>query len=256
MFNVLGISTTGLTTESQVLGAVAANIANADTPGYASRVTTLADTGAVTERPPGVSLANQVLAAPLSLNEGALLASDTPSFGQGVQPTQIASNVAVQGAGFFMVSTPSGIAYTRAGNFTLDAGGELVLPSGAKLYPPVVIPQGEPFNISADGVVTVGGAQGPQVVGRIQLADIPNPSGLVALGNNLYGLSVNSGTPVVGAPGQNGLGTLVPSAVNQSGTDLAQNLVNLVQAETVYAMNAKVITVDQTVNQATTNLQV
>ncbi|MCY0878399.1 MAG: flagellar hook-basal body complex protein [Firmicutes bacterium] len=115
---------------------------------------------------------------------------------------------------------------------------------------------GENFRISATGVVTASGPTGSKVVGQIKLAMIPNPAGLVSLGNNLYGLTANSGTPQVVNPGQNGSGLLQASAVNQSGVSLAESLVNLIQAETAYSANAKVIAVDQQVIQSTTNLQV
>ncbi len=256
MFTVLGIGANGLNTQSEVLNAIASNIANANTPGYGSRETAVAATGNSLVRPAGVTLMGQTLNAGLTLNAGAALVGDTPVFSNGIQPTNTPSNLAIQGDGFFMVSAPGGIAFTRAGMFQIDSGGELVLPGGAKLYPPINVPLGERFSVSANGVVTVSGANGPQVVGQVKIASIPNPQGLVALGNNLYGLSANSGQPTVTTPGQNGTGTLTSSALNQSATSLSQNLVDLVQAETAYSVNAKVLTVGQQVIQSTTNLQV
>lgn len=256
MFNVLGIGANGLTTESQVLNAISSNIANANTPGYGARKTAITNTGSHVVRPKGVTLAGQSLNASLTLNAGAQLAGDVPHFGQGIVSTSTPSNMAISGDGFFMVSVPGGTAFTRAGAFSLDSGGELVLASGAKLYPPVTIPQGSQFSISADGVVNVSGPKGPVKVGQVKIASIPNPSGLVAQGNSLYTLSANSGKPVVTTPGQSGTGTLISSALNQSSTNLASSMVDLVQAETLYNLNAKVITVDQQVNQATTNLHI
>ncbi|MCY0899162.1 MAG: flagellar hook-basal body complex protein [Firmicutes bacterium] len=256
MFSVLGIGASGLATENDVLTAVAANIANLNTPGYGSQQPELASGVSTTVRPGGATLLGQALNGGLSVNAGAMLVGNTPEFSSVVEPTQHATNLAIRGNGFFIVSTPNGLAFTRAGLFEIDAGGELVLPGGAKLYPPIYLPLGEAFRISADGVVTASGPTGSKVVGQIKLALIPNPAGLVSLGNNLYGLSANSGTPIVGNPGQNGTGLLQPSAVNQSGTSLAQSLVNLIQAETAYSANAKVISVDQQVIQSTTNLQV
>ncbi len=255
MFSVLGISAKGLNTQNQVLNAIAANIANSNTPGYGARETAVASTGNAVVRPSGARLLGQTLNAALTLNAGSALVGNTPVFGNGVQPTNSPSNLAIEGNGFFMVSTPNGISFTRAGMFQLDAGGALVLSSGAKLCPPVNIPLGEKFSVSANGVVTVSGPNGPKVVGQVKIASIPNPQGLVAQGNNLYGLSANSGQPTITKPGQNGTGSLASSAVNQSSTNLAQSLVDLVQAEGAYQVNAKVITVDQQVIQATTSLQ-
>lgn len=190
------------------------------------------------------------------MNAGSAVVGDTPNFSNATTPTNTASNLAIEGNGFFMVSTPNGLALTRAGAFEIDAGGELVLGDGAKLYPPVRIPAGEDFTISANGVVTVAGINGPRVVGQVKLAQVANPQGLLAEGNNLYGVTANSGQPVLVTPGQGGTGLLQSSALNQSATNLAQNLVDLVQAETAYSINAKVVSVDQAVIQATTNLRV
>ncbi|HEX3881876.1 MAG TPA: flagellar hook protein FlgE [Stellaceae bacterium] len=74
---------------------------------------------------------------------GAAGASSTP--GQGVNTTSISQlftegtinqtgdplNVAINGSGFFQVETPSGIAYSRSGNFSLNNQGNLVNDTGA-----------------------------------------------------------------------------------------------------------------------------
>jgi flagellar basal-body rod protein FlgG len=255
MFSVLGIGASGLAAQNDVLNAIAANIANLNTPGYGSSEPALASMGSVAARPAGTSLLGQTLNSGLSLTSGAGMVANTPIFSNDVQTTQAPSNLAIEGNGFFMVSGSNGLAFTRAGMFELDSGGQLVLPGGQKLYPPISIPVGEQFSVSADGVVTVSGPNGSQVVGQIKIASIPNPQGLVSEGDSLYGLSANSGQPTMTTPGQNGTGTLVASALNQSGFNLAQNMVDLVQAETAYSVNAKMISVDAQVIQSTTNLQ-
>lgn len=255
MNSVLGIGASGLNAQSDVLGAIAANIANVNTPGYGSTEPALANTGSSLVRSAGTQMMGQTLGSSLTINSGAGMVANPPIFSNGVQTTSSPSNLAIEGNGFFMVSGPHGLAFTRAGMFQLDSGGQLVLSGGQKLYPPINIPLGEQFSIAADGVVTVSGPNGPQVVGHVKLASIPNPQGLVSQGGGLYGLSPNSGKPTVTVPGQNGTGTLASSAVNQSGTNLAQNFVNMVQAEMAYSLNAKVISVDQQITQSTTNLQ-
>lgn len=253
--SVLGIGASGLNAQMGVLGAIASNIANVNTPGYGSSEPALASTPSSVVRPPGAHLMGQTLSTGLTMNTGAGMVANAPIFSNDIQTTNSTSNLAIEGNGFFMVSGPNGLSFTRSGMFQLDSGGALVLPGGQKLYPPVNVPLGEQFSVSADGVVTVSGANGPQVVGQVKVASIPNPQGLVSQGGSLYGLSPNSGTPTITVPGQNGTGALASSAVNQSGTNLAGNFVNLVQAETAYSLNAKVISVDQQVIQSTTSLQ-
>ncbi len=255
MNSVLGIGSSGLTAQNEVLSAIAANIANVNTPGYASTEPGLASTISTVVRPGGTRLMGQTLGPNLTLNAGVGMVANPPVFSNNVQTTSSPSNLAIEGNGFFMVSGKNGLAFTRAGMFQLDAGGHLVLSGGQRLYPPVKIPLGEKFSISADGVVTVAGTNGPKVVGQVKIASIPNPQGLVSQGGGLYGLSANSGKPTVTIPGQQGTGPLASSAVNSSGTNLAQSLVNLVQAQTAYSLSAKVITVDQQITQSTTSLK-
>ncbi len=255
MFSVLGIASSGINAQNDVLNSIAANIANLNTPGYGANQPALASIGNLVVRPGGATLAAQTLKPGLAMNSGAGLVGNAPIFSNNIQTTQSSANLAIEGNGFFVVSGQGGLAFTRAGMFQIDAGGELVLSGGQKLYPPIIIPVGEKFSVAADGVVTVSGPGGPRVVGQVKIASIPNPQGLVAKGNGLYGLSGNSGRPTITTPGKNGTGTLASSAVNQSGTNLAQSLVDLVQAETAYSVNAKVVSVGQQVIQATTALQ-
>ncbi len=258
MFSVMNIGANGINVQSQVLNALSSNIANANTPGYGERIATTGSMAANLVRPAGVSFGGQVLGPNLSLVGGVTLVSDVPEFGNAIVPSGQVSNLAIEGNGFFTVSLPGGqLAYTRAGNFTLDANGELVLPTGAKLFPPVNVPFGDTYNVEANGTVMVQRAGGtPQKAGQIQLAMIANPQGLLDVGNNLYTLSAASGPATMVTPGTATAGTLVSGSLNQSSTNLATNLVDLIQAETVYNLSAKVVTVGEAVTKATTNLQV
>lgn len=258
MFSVLNIGANGLATESALLNAVSENIANVNTVGYARRQAELASQPAVAARPANVSLGKQALGPGLALTSGALLAADVPVFDTTVIPTGQPGDVAINGAGFFAVTQPNGsVAYTRAGNFNLDANRVLVLASGLRLYPPVTIPLGDSYTISSDGTVTTHSPNGTtQVVGQIRIASVPNPQGMVAIGQNLYQPSGASGQPVMVVPGTQNTGTLAQGALNASNVNLANTFVDMVQAETLYNLSAKVVTVDQQINRATTNLTV
>jgi flagellar hook protein FlgE len=61
-------------------------------------------------------------------------------FSQGtIEATRIATNVAIQGNGFFLLDGPEGPSYTRAGAFAFDANGTLVSPDGQKVQGYTVI---------------------------------------------------------------------------------------------------------------------
>ena len=62
---------------------------------------------------------------------GVVTGSISPVFSQGaIENTREATNVAIQGDGFFVVRGNDGNAYTRAGNFSFDSDGTLVTPDG------------------------------------------------------------------------------------------------------------------------------
>ena len=108
-------------------------------------------------------------------------------FGQGaLKQTGSPLNVAIQGEGFFRVSTPSGERYTRDGRFGMDAQGRLVTASGEAVQGDggdiTLDPQkGQPM-IATDGTVSQQG----QAVGRVSVVTFPSLSALSKAGDGLY----------------------------------------------------------------------
>jgi flagellar basal-body rod protein FlgG len=94
-------------------------------------------------------------------------------------------DIAIDGPGFFVIDTPQGERYTRAGNFSLNAAGQLVTQNG---YPvlgeqgPIII-QGENVQLSATGEVQVDGV----VIDRLRTVDFFQPYTLTKYGRSLYG---------------------------------------------------------------------
>jgi flagellar hook protein FlgE len=82
-------------------------------------------------------------------------------------------------------------------------------------------------------------------LGQIRLARFANNSGLEQLGENLFAAGVNSGLPVLGNPGEQGIGTISAGAVELSNTDIGQNLIELILASTQYRGGTRVITAAQ-----------
>ncbi|MBN1853561.1 MAG: flagellar hook-basal body complex protein [Pirellulales bacterium] len=82
-------------------------------------------------------------------------------------------------------------------------------------------------------------------LGQIRLARFPNNNGLEQIGANLFARGVNSGLPIGGDPGANGIGTITAGAVELSNTDIGQNLIELILASTQYRGGARVITAVQ-----------
>ncbi|MDR3513300.1 MAG: flagellar basal-body rod protein FlgG [Caulobacteraceae bacterium] len=163
-------------------------------------------------------------------------------------PTQTGNSMdlAINGVGYFQVQLPSGeTAYTRAGNFSVNAQGQIVTSDGYQVIPQISIPQGATaITISASGQVqvTTSASTTPQQVGQLQTASFFNEAGLQATGNNLFLQTDASGSPTVGTPDANGLGALMQGYTESSNVDAVSEITSLIVAQRAYEMNSKVIT--------------
>lgn len=92
-------------------------------------------------------------------------------------------------------------------------------------------------------------------LGRLQLARFSNAAGLEARGLNLYSAGVNTGLPIQGGPGENGIGNVVGGALELSNTDIGKDLIRLVLASTQYRGNSRVITTSQQLIDELLNLR-
>ncbi len=112
------------------------------------------------------------------------------------------------------------------------------------------------FTIGEDGVVRGAFSNGvARTLGQLRLARFSNPAGLEQRGQNMFAVGANSGLPVEGNPGQNGIATLVSGAVELSNTDIGGNLIDLVLATTQYRGNTRVITAAQQLLEELLNLR-
>jgi flagellar hook protein FlgE len=112
------------------------------------------------------------------------------------------------------------------------------------------------FIVGEDGAIRGVYSNGvTRNLGQIRLARFANPDGLEQKGENLYATGINSGEPVQGNPGDQGIGTIVAGAVELSNTDIGGSLVDLILASTMYRGNSRVITTTQEMFDELLNLQ-
>ncbi|MFN4288685.1 MAG: flagellar basal-body rod protein FlgG [Brevundimonas sp.] len=154
-------------------------------------------------------------------------------------------DLAIDGRGYFQVALPSGeTAFTRAGNFAVDAEGRLVTDDGFVVQPEINIPNdARDVIISRTGQVQIltDGDPQPQVVGELQLATFFNEAGLEAIGDNLLLETAASGPANVAAPGEPGFGQLLQGYTEASNVDAVSEITALIVAQRAYEMNSKVI---------------
>lgn len=97
-------------------------------------------------------------------------------------------------------------------------------------------------SIGTDGAVVANYTNGAkQVMGFVALADFNNLQGLQPVGGNAWAETANSGQPLLGTPGVNGMATIKGQAVEESNVDMSQELVNMIIAQRTYQANAQTI---------------
>jgi flagellar hook protein FlgE len=273
----------GLRTHQQMMDVTGNNIANVSTTGFKSSATvfqdTLSQTIAGAAAPTGDGTVPPFGGTnPAQIGLGVRLGGISTNLAQGSsQLTGRATDIAVQGDGYFVIQTGNEALYTRAGSFSLDARGQLTTPAGGLVLgialptatPPVaagpitVPPNGEfeSFTIAPDGKVNGvrSDGSGVQLLGQIQIATFANPAGLAKVGGSLLRATVNSGPVIAGAtpgvPGADGRGLLAVGVLEMSNVDLAQEFTNLIVAQRGFQANSRIITASDEVLQELVNLK-
>jgi flagellar basal-body rod protein FlgG len=164
-------------------------------------------------------------------------------------------DMAIEGRGFFQIALPGGdIAYTRAGNFTVDGQGQLTTPDGYLLDPSISIPQGATaIEIADDGTVSglLPGETASSEFGQIQTVDFVNPAGLESIGRNFYRATTASGDPQVGTPSVQGLGNIRQGFLELSNVKVVEEMISLISSQRAYEINSKVIQASDEMLQTT-----
>jgi flagellar hook protein FlgE len=276
----------GLRTHQTMMDVVGNNIANVNTAGFKASSTVFQDVlsqtlqgasapAAAAGTTPATGGTN-----PAQVGLGVRMGGISTNTAQGAsQLTGRATDLAVQGDGYFVINQGGQTLYTRAGGFGLDATGQLVTPAGglvqavpgspgAQADGSIRIPTDgtiQSFSIGPNGAVVGVTTAGLNVdFGQIALASFPNPGGLEKVGGSLLRASLNSGaviagpaTPVGagGAPGANGRGTLAVGVLEMSNVDLAQEFTNLIVAQRGFQANSRTITTSDELLQELVNLK-
>jgi len=162
------IPLSGLTANSQALSVIANNLANLNTLAYKGSRTTFRD---LFYQQVGSSGAGN----PVQVGLGATVSTITPISTQGtIESTGVPTDVAIQGDGFFVVDKGGVRQYTRAGNFSVDANGNLVTGDGGQVM----------GFVATNGVISTSQTLQPLSVANGQI-NPPNATTNVQLALNL-----------------------------------------------------------------------
>ncbi len=211
----LYIAAQGMLVEQVRQDQLANDLANASTPGYKSDATTQQDFGSLL-------VSNQqgetVGSIASGLRVGQVVTNLAPA---GVNQTGQPLDFAIQGSGFFAVRTAQGVRYTRDGQFTADAQGQLVDASGN----PVLSQTGATIPVSSQGTASASSL------------GVFNVTGATKQGDNLY----------TGAAAGKATGTVESGALEDSSVDSIQTMTDMIASLRAYESGQKAISaIDET----------
>jgi flagellar basal-body rod protein FlgG len=259
MLKALTTSATGLEAQQANIDRIANDIANVNTDGFKRDTTEFHDLMYETIKEPGAKQgASMVTPVGIQKGMGVKVGASHKNFEQGsAKLTNHPYDLMIEGKGFFQVQQPNGggIAYSRAGAFKLDSSGRICQSTGALLEPPVTVPpEATSVLVSASGEIKAVTAEGENTIGQIQLANFINPQGLQALGNNLFKQTAGSGVAQQIVPGEAGMGNVLQGALEASNVNVANSMIEMIQAQRGYEMNTRVMSVSDKMLEATTNI--
>jgi flagellar basal-body rod protein FlgG len=219
----------GLTANARWQELIAENLASSSIPGFKKQELSFAAMqGGLMSAP---ATGPQTFALPRAIS--------STNFQQGeLRSTGVKTDVALEGRGFLAVQLPDGnTAYTRDGEFHLDASGQLVTKQG---HP--VLSDGGPIqldlnnhtelSISATGEVS----QGADLKGTLKVTDFNEPNLLTPIGSGQF-LARHPALQVTEPAGT----TLRQGFVEGANTSAPAEMVKLIAAMRMYEANQRVI---------------
>lgn len=210
------------------LEVISNNLANINTPGYKKDAMSFESLLAGPVNPPSVP--QNTTADPIMQKENVYIDFASGPTNQSGNPLDLALN----GDGFFAVTTPEGTAYTRQGNFRTSADGTLTTVDG---YPvqgaggAAVRVQGSRVEIDSKGVITVDGEQ----AGALAVVDFAKPYTLTKVGSALFVPAANQ------APPQAGTAQVQQGYIEGSNVESISEMVQMIETNRYFEACSKVI---------------
>jgi flagellar hook protein FlgE len=288
------------------LDVIGNNIANVNTVGFKKSRITFQDILSQTQAGGNAPTATTGGTNPKQVGLGSTLgAIDVIHTQGGLMTTNVPSDLGIEGNGFFVVAPNPPAAgaplekedyfLTRAGNFTVDADGNLVTSNGMFVLGITVDNTGavtgvtkinlydigggtkgtnkiESYSIGKNGEITVtlsGTTNPPTDKTHVGLATIENPAGLEKNGGNLYRVTAASmgagvddtdlvitGTGVlIGKPNDENRGPIYAGQLEMSNVDLAEEFTEMIVAQRGFQANSRIITTSDSILEELVNLK-
>ena len=216
----LYIAAAGMLAEQVRQGQLANDLANASTPGYKIQQSAQQSFGAML-------LSNSATGQAIGSIETGVTADApvTDTMPAALRSTGQPLDFGIQGTGVFAVRTPQGVSYTRDGQFTSNAQGQLTDPNGNT----VLSQSGAPITVSSKGTVPAS------ALGVFNLTNVGEQ------GNNL----------LTGTVAGKGAGVVRQGQLEESGVNAIQTTTDMIASLRAYQAGQQVIgTIGQTMQSS------
>lgn len=257
-----GTIRSGMSTAMHELAVISNNIANAGSTAFQRSDVSFSDLY-------GAASAESVQR--LTTGLGSAVESTRRSISQGnLANRDGVLNLALSGSGLFVTAPPTTDGaisdrriFTRNGEFSLDASGDIRatdgayimgfsnLADGAELSSGSLTKLNVPYEkdgaklsaleINKDGAIFGTYGQTVTKLGQIGLATFPNPLAMRSLGISRFEPTVNSGAPAYGIGGADGYGQVQSGALETSNVDMTVEMTGMIRAQQQFSGAARIL---------------
>lgn len=183
--------------------------------------------------------------------------------------TGVGTDLTINGDGFFVVQNPTapgntGQYLTRAGNFVVEADGDLVTSQGYNVLDDAGAKISIPANVVSFSINRLGEVIGKDATGAeatiatIGIAQPENPAGLNKFGGSLYELTSKASpqtlTQLTGTASTNNV-EVASGMLEMSNVDLTEEFTEMIIAQRGFQANSRTITTSDEILQEVVNLK-
>lgn len=251
MYSILNISKSGMNASQNKVNVISNNIVNANTSGYKRVEVEFQELVRETLNRDYIPKNN----TNMSIGTGVRSINEIRNYSQGsLKNTEVMSNLAIDGEGFFrVIRQDNTYAYTRNGEFSVDATGKIVDGSGNVLdiefynnnsYGNLGITN-ENFSVNKQGEVFVDGNN----VGKINVYTTTGDNDLLSVGGSLFVTKNEENLTITNNS------NIMQGYVEMSNVNIAQEMTDLISVQRSFQLNGKGFSVADEMWSMINNLQ-
>lgn len=264
MIRLLWNSRSSMMAQQEKLDCISNNIANVNTNGYKKVTVNFEDLVYDSLEREGYPVSQGKDGSTVLQNGTGIKTGEwTRDFNQGnLTETNLATDLAIDGMGFFEVIQPDGSkAYTRAGNFMVDATGTLVDQKGNRLS--ITDKQGNEinkvggpykfeknnFHVESTGIVTIKSDNKDITIGKMRVVDAVGNNSMSSIGDNLF--MAKPGATVLESKDY----SIMQGYLEQSNVDIGTEMTDMIMTQRAFQLSSTTLKTADEMWQMANNLR-